>query len=159
MFLAVVAIMLNSPNLFYMGTALVCTIAACRLQAWLSVRGLRFERVAPESVSVGDLVNVEITVWSEHRVRRPLITVWDNLPPGVPVSVAVTFCPVIPSHFHTPSLFENPKQEQLSRIMDQINERWGRDTAYFAAAQDARGHAPTRISFTRIPDLQEVDEV
>ncbi|MFI5387710.1 MAG: hypothetical protein ACHQ50_16505, partial [Fimbriimonadales bacterium] len=56
-------------------------IAACRLQAWLSVRGLRFERVAPESVSIGEFVTVEITVWSEHRIRRPLITIWDNLPP------------------------------------------------------------------------------
>jgi uncharacterized protein (DUF58 family) len=97
MFLAVVAIMLNSPNLFYMGTALVCTIAACRLQAWLSVRGLRFERIAPESVSVGDVVNVEITVWSEHRVRRPLITIWDNLPPRLVHSDRSPSFPVAPA--------------------------------------------------------------
>ena len=92
-FLAVVAIMLNSPNLFYMGTALLCTIGACRLQAWLSVRGLRFERLAPDTVSIGDLVTVEITVWSEHRVRRPLITIWDNLPPRL---VHVSRSPSLP---------------------------------------------------------------
>lgn len=97
MFLAVVAVMLNSPNLFYMGTALICTIAACRLQAWLSVRGLRFERVAPESVSVGDVVTVEITVWSEHRVRRPLITIWDNLPPRLVHSDRSPSFPVAPA--------------------------------------------------------------
>ncbi|MDR3688660.1 MAG: DUF58 domain-containing protein [Fimbriimonas sp.] len=79
-FLAVVALMLNSPALFYMGTALVGTIGACRLQAWLAVRGLRFERIAPESVQVGDLVTVEITVWSEFKIRRPLIEVVDNRP-------------------------------------------------------------------------------
>lgn len=96
-FLAVVAVMLNSPNLFYMGTALVCTIAACRLQAWLSVRGLRFERVAPESVSIGETVTVEITVWSEHRVRRPLITIWDNLPPRLLHSDRSPSFPVAPA--------------------------------------------------------------
>ncbi len=98
MFLAVVAIMLNSPNLFYMGTALVCTIAACRLQAWLSVRGLKFERVAPESVSIGELVSVDITVWSEHRVRRPLITIWDNLPPRLIHTDRSPSLPVAPAY-------------------------------------------------------------
>jgi uncharacterized protein (DUF58 family) len=97
MFLAVVAVMLNSPNLFYMGTALICTIAACRLQAWLSVRGLKFERVAPESVSVGEVVTVEITVWSEHRIRRPLITIWDNLPPRLAHSDRSPSFPVAPA--------------------------------------------------------------
>lgn len=96
-FLAVVAIMLNSPSLFYMGTALVGTIAACRLQAWLSVRGLRFERVAPSQVSVGDLVTVSITVWSEHRVRRPLITIWDNLPRRLLTSDRTPSMPVAPA--------------------------------------------------------------
>jgi uncharacterized membrane protein YfbV (UPF0208 family) len=46
-FMTIVAVMLDSWAMFYMGTALVATIAACRFQAWLSVRGLRFERVAP----------------------------------------------------------------------------------------------------------------
>ena len=72
--------MLNSPALFYMVTALLATIGACRLQAWLSVKGLRFERIAPESVQVGDLVTVEITVWSDYKIRRPLIEIVDNRP-------------------------------------------------------------------------------
>src|SRR5688572_24891008 len=80
LFLTMVAVMLNSGALFYMGTALIATIGACRLQAWLSVRALRFERVAPESVKVGDLVTVQITVWSERKIRRPLVTVVDSLP-------------------------------------------------------------------------------
>jgi len=96
-FLAVVAIMLGSPALFYMGTALIATIGACRLQAWLSVKGLRFERIAPASVRVGDLVTVQITVWSERKIRRPLIEVRDNRPgrlliadlsPSLPIAAA-----------------------------------------------------------------------
>jgi uncharacterized protein (DUF58 family) len=96
-FLAVVAIMLGSPALFYMGTALVATIGACRLQAWLSVKALRFERIAPASVKVGDLVTVQITVWSDRKIRRPLIEVKDNRParllisdlsPSLPIAAA-----------------------------------------------------------------------
>lgn len=79
-FLALMAVLVNSPQLFYMGTALVATIAACRFQAWLSVRGLRFERVSPASILAGDLAKVEIAVWSDRKIRRPLITAWDNLP-------------------------------------------------------------------------------
>ena len=93
-FLAVVALMLNSPALFYMGTALIATIGACRLQAWLSVRGLRFERIAPESVRVGDLVTVEITVWSEHKIRRPLIEVVDGRPARMILSALTASLPI-----------------------------------------------------------------
>lgn len=89
--------MLGTPTLFYMATALIATIAACRLQAWLAVRGLRFERIAPASVRVGDLVTVQITVWSTRKLRRPLIEIGDHrtarmpladLTPSLPIAAA-----------------------------------------------------------------------
>ncbi len=79
-FLLVVAVMLNSPALFYMSTAMIATLGASRIQAWLAVRGLRFHRTAPEVARAGDFVTVEIAAWSEHQVRRPLITPIDDLP-------------------------------------------------------------------------------
>ncbi|MFZ4506701.1 MAG: DUF58 domain-containing protein [Fimbriimonas sp.] len=97
-FLAVVAIMLNSPALFYMATALIATIAACHFQAWLAVRALRFERIAPETARVGDLVTVEIFVWSERKLRRPLITVYDNLPARILLSHRSPSLPVAPAY-------------------------------------------------------------
>lgn len=96
-FLAVVAVMLNSPSLFYMGTALLAMIGASRLQAYLSVRGLRFERITPESVSVGEPVRVEITVWSLTRIRRPLLTIRDALPPKLPYRDRSLSMPIAPS--------------------------------------------------------------
>ena len=45
-FMALVAMLLDSPALFYMGTALIVLMAAARFQAKLAVRGLRFERLA-----------------------------------------------------------------------------------------------------------------
>ena len=97
LFLVAVAVLLGSGGLFYMSTALIATIAASRLQAWLSVRGLRFERVAPESVTAGDLVTVEIIVWSEKRIRRPLVTVVDNLPPRLHAIDHTESLPIAPA--------------------------------------------------------------
>ena len=93
-----VAIMLNSGALFYMGTALIATLGACRLQAWLSVRGLRFDRVAPEAVRVGELVTVQITVWSEYKLRRPLIAIVDNLPGKLQMVDRSPSLPVAPAY-------------------------------------------------------------
>jgi uncharacterized protein (DUF58 family) len=95
-FLAVVAIMLNAASLFYMGTALFALLGACHFQAWLAVRGLRFERIAPTSVRVGDWVVVEIIAWSERRVRRPLISVSDNLPVRMMVAEKTPSLPIAP---------------------------------------------------------------
>jgi DNA polymerase IV len=87
---------------------------------------------------------------------KKLDSFWEGVPPGVPMWVGITFCPVIPNDLHTPSFFDNPRQEQLSLVMDQINERFGRDTTYFAPLADSIDKAPTRISFTQIPDLHDV---
>lgn len=96
-FLATVAVMLNSAGLFYMSTALIATLAASRVQAWLAVRGLKFERVAPEKAQVGELVTVEMVVWSERRIRRPLVTVTDNLPSRLAVAERTASLPVAPA--------------------------------------------------------------
>ncbi|HVL39051.1 MAG TPA: DUF58 domain-containing protein [Fimbriimonadaceae bacterium] len=97
LFLALVAVLLYSNSLFYMSTAMIATIAASRIQAHLSVRGLRFERTAPEAVSAGELVTVEITVWSERQIRRPLVTILDGLPKRLPVEELSLSLPIAPA--------------------------------------------------------------
>ena len=97
LFFAIVAILINTPILFYMGTALIATIAASRLQAWFSVRGLRFERMAPDAVKVGDTVTINIVVWSERKMRRPLITVSDALPTKLVYSDKSVSTPIAPA--------------------------------------------------------------
>jgi len=79
-FLFIVAVLLNSSALFYMSTAIIATIFASRLQSYLSVRALHFERQAPGEAKVGELVTVEVTVWSNRRIRRPLVYIVDGLP-------------------------------------------------------------------------------
>jgi len=97
-FLALVAVLIGSPALFYITTALVATIAACHLQAYLSVKALRVERVAPQSVRVGDLVTIEITIWSLRKLRRTLVTAWDNLPAALALSHRSPSLPIAPAY-------------------------------------------------------------
>lgn len=97
-FLLVMAILVYSPMLFYMATAMIVTISAARLQAWLAVRYLRFERYAPPAVKVGEQVTVEIVVWSERELKRPLITIRDHLPSRLIVKNRTHSLPVAPSY-------------------------------------------------------------
>ncbi|MDX2066424.1 MAG: DUF58 domain-containing protein [Fimbriimonadaceae bacterium] len=117
-FLAVVAVLIQAPSLFYMGTALFALIGGCNLQAWLAVRGLRFERLAPAAVRVGDMVTVEVSLWSEHRLRRPLVTVEDNLPPKLRLRDLSPSLPVAPS-------YDMPVETQYQfRAMRRGRYRW-----------------------------------
>ncbi len=80
-----------------MATAVMVLLGACRLQARLAVRALRFDRVAPESVRVGDLVTVEIVVWSERQIKRPLVTIRDNFPSRMLMSYLSPSLPIAPA--------------------------------------------------------------
>jgi len=82
---------------------------------------------------------------------------WKNHPPQPPMYVAVVFHPLIGADHHNPSLFDNPKHERLAHIMDQINDRHGTHTAYYASLHDTDEKAPTRIAFNRIPELSELE--
>ncbi len=97
LFLLLVAVLLNSPALFYMSSALIATIAASRLQAWLSVRGLRFERETVPAATIGDEVIVSIIAWSDRRMKRPLIIVEDELPQRLATGARTPSLPIAPS--------------------------------------------------------------
>ena len=88
---------------------------------------------------------------------QTLEQLWKGHPPQPPMYVAVVFHPLIPADHHIPSLFDNPKQERLAHIMDQINDRHGTHTAYYASLYDTDEKAPTRIAFNRIPELSELE--
>lgn len=107
LFLIVMAVLINSSALFYMATAMVATILASRLQSWLSVRALRIERIAPPAVRAGELVVVNLVVWSERKIKRPLISIDDQLPSRLKITERSPSLPVAPS-------FEQPIQTRYS---------------------------------------------
>lgn len=96
-FLLVVAVMLNAPPLFYMSTALLMTIGISRLQAFLAIGGLHFQRFVPEKASVGELITVELSLWADKKVKRPLITLIDLLPSRMAALDRSSSLPVAPA--------------------------------------------------------------
>jgi DNA polymerase-4 len=108
-----------------------------------------------------------------------LDTLWhsglDRLPR--PKAVGVQLHGLVPATQHTPDMFdEAPGQEshvsrrvfgeqtpsassthrdrsRLLNAIDTLNRKHGKNTIYFASAQAGLDHAPMRIAFNRIPDL------
>ncbi len=97
LFLGLVAVLINAPALFYMSFALIATLAACHIQSNLATKALRIDRIAPKSVHVGELVTVEIVLWSDRKIKRPLVTVDDNLPPRLHPGGVGPSLPVAPA--------------------------------------------------------------
>ena len=85
-----------------------------------------------------------------HRLQRP-------------VSVGVQLHGLVPAGQHTPDLFDSPTatddrkpvrdRSRLLAAVDALNRAHGKNTVYFASGHAGRDHAPMRIAFNRIPDL------
>jgi DNA polymerase IV len=88
-----------------------------------------------------------------------------------PKAVGMVLSGLIPVSQHTPGLFDQldatqatalqqtikPSQRDrapLLEAMDGVNRRHGKNALYFAAAHTALDHAPMRIAFNRIPDIE-----
>ncbi|MFW5697094.1 MAG: DUF58 domain-containing protein [Fimbriimonadaceae bacterium] len=124
MFLVIMAILVDSPPLFFMSAALIATLLASRLQAYLAVRGLRFERFSPEAVRVGEEVTMEIVVWSQRKLKRPLVNVVDHLPKQLVTKDRKHSLPVAPS-------FDQPIRTRYSfKPMRRGRFRWSHLTVH-----------------------------
>ena len=73
----------------------------------------------------------------------------------MPQLVGINLVGLVPDKQHNLSLFGGGKRDALSLALDRINTRYGRETLYFGGIHDYKATAPTRISFTSIP--QECD--
>ena len=81
---------------------------------------------------------------------------WAQLPKGTPFRTGVTLSDLVPKNQHQLSLLVNPSRENLGEAMDRLNTKYGKGTVSVGGLmeQDQAG-APTRISFNRVPDLEE----
>ncbi len=90
-----------------------------------------------------------------------------------PKAVGMVLSGLVPASQHTPGLFDlldapeaseahlqqttQPSQRDrapLLQAMDGVNRRYGKNALYFATAHTALDHAPMRIAFNRIPDIE-----
>jgi DNA polymerase-4 len=80
---------------------------------------------------------------------------WRMRPTGIPFMAAVTFYDLVPKNRHQLSLLVNPRRENLGEAMDFINTKYGKGTLSVGDLDRGSAGAPTRISFSRVPDLEE----
>ena len=123
----------------------------CRSPYSAHASGERWAEVG-ETQDPAFLLHTLKTLWHTglQRLRRP-------------VSVGVQLHGLVPAAQHTPDLFKatatgvgQAAQRDRSRLLsavDALNRRHGKNTVYFASAHAGRDHAPMRIAFNRIPDL------
>jgi DNA polymerase IV len=84
-----------------------------------------------------------------------------------PTAVGMVLHGLVPASQHTPGLFDAPpadlpaaaspprrERAKLLSALDGINRRYGKNALYFATAHGALDHAPMRIAFNRIPDIE-----
>jgi len=81
---------------------------------------------------------------------------WEARPPncGMPMQVGMVLSDLVPARTATPSLFEQDRQlTVLSHAMDRVNRTFGKNAVHFGTLFGAEDSAPTRVSFTRIPEF------
>jgi DNA polymerase-4 len=78
---------------------------------------------------------------------------------GTPTQVAITLYELTSNASATlPLLAHEQRRIRLSRTVDRLNNQFGPDTVYFGGMHGMTEAAPTRISFSQIPDLTDDPE-
>ncbi len=79
---------------------------------------------------------------------------WPDRLAGVPLRVSATLDRLSSAASMPGPLFPGEANRvKLSLALDKINMRWGKDVVHVGVTHDIMAAAPTRISFTQIPDL------
>lgn len=69
-----------------------------------------------------------------------------------PIKASIVLGGLVPNEYHNLSLFGDEKRVELSKAMDKLNAKLGKNAVYFGGIQNTKSAAPTRIAFTNIPD-------
>jgi DNA polymerase-4 len=86
-------------------------------------------------------------------LQEHLGVLWERSPGGNPMKVGVALSGLIPDKDRTFSFLDDPKRLNLSRVMDRLNAKFGKNTVYLGGVADVLASAPTRIAFSSIPDV------
>ena len=98
-----------------------------------------------------NLMETQDTLAFIHAIK----TLWKELPEGRVYAVGVVMTGLVPEAFHAPSLVEDLRRDRLTKTLDQINEKFGKDILHYGATHESAGLVPLRIAFTRIPEADE----
>jgi DNA polymerase-4 len=85
-------------------------------------------------------------------LQRELDAAWASCNAVGPRKVGVTFHHLTPSTGVTPSLFAEPEDEataRLSRVLDEVNRKFGKNSVHLASVHDVRDAASEKIAFQK----------
>jgi DNA polymerase-4 len=85
---------------------------------------------------------------------RAVNELWKQKAPGRLLKIGLVLSELLPHRNASESLWEEDRQRrELSRVMDDVNQRFGAHAVYFGGMHQMQDQAPDRIAFTKIPDL------
>ena len=91
-----------------------------------------------------------------HSLLDRLESLWKKHPAftAAPLAVGVTLTNLCDARLASLDLFADDRHGKLDRVVDQLNQRFGKQTVYYGGAYRALTAAPLRIAFSHIPDLE-----
>ncbi len=107
-----------------------------------------------------DTVHLPGGVGDTLSLIQQLARLWDKRPPGRVKFVDVTLHDLIAVKAATMPLFEHERNRMnLSKAMDEVNRKHGKNTVYAASMHAAKDAAKGGIAFSSIPDRNLTDSV
>jgi DNA polymerase IV len=88
-----------------------------------------------------------------HFLLTNLMHLWESAPKLKPLRIGVTISDLTPQGVHQPTLFDQPKDAKLTKAIDQVNARFGRNTLGFGTPKEPM---TSKIAFQRVPKLNEM---
>lgn len=83
-------------------------------------------------------------------------SMWKSRTFRSPLKVAITFTDLAPAVDCTPSLFDDERSmEHLSETLDEINQKFGKNSVFVASLGQAKHAAPERIAFQKVDLFKE----
>lgn len=84
------------------------------------------------------------------RFHAAFLQEWQRRDFHQPLKVAVVFSDLQSEGEYTPSLFaENQQRVEFCKVVDELNQKFGKNTVYLAGMRKARNAAPERIAFDK----------
>ncbi|MFN7903822.1 MAG: DNA polymerase [Pseudobdellovibrionaceae bacterium] len=85
-----------------------------------------------------------------------IVEYWKSIPKNQkPMKVSIVLSDFIDEKEHQISFFENDKKERVFKTVDEINKKFGKNAVHIGSLKNVLDTAPTRIAFSRIPELEE----
>jgi DNA polymerase-4 len=77
---------------------------------------------------------------------------WQQVPKRKPLRVGVALTGLVAKEKHQPDLFDKPRDAKLVRVIDAVNEKFGKGALIYG---DAAPDQTSKIAFQRVPKLKE----